>query len=356
MKSKRFRTSRRNRGSVTVFFTLGMICMVGIAGVTLDFGNVAARKAMLQNYVDAKAVAALKEEFGSPTQRIELADYLGNGFVNSLANPGLKADVFPGVWNFTAVSNQWISPAPFSLSASMVPARNARVQQLDVPLFFGPLFGIQTASIHADAIAFAPKRDVVIVQDVSGSMSGTPLNQAINADRTLVSQMQTQNMPGDRVGVVAFDNTVVATLGLTPLAGSGAGTVDSFIAGLSTGNTTNIGAGINQANAFFAANGSPVPSVERIMIVVGDGSNCCQNVGTLDANTNAAADTADNTHEVDLYTIYFAANGNNCNNQTATFLAGLIRNRGTFSCAPNGTQLTQMLIDIVTGVPMRLVQ
>ncbi len=69
MKSTSSRPSRRNRGSVTVFFTVGMIAMIGLVGLTIDFGHLAARRTMLQNYVDAKAVAALKEQFGSPPGR-----------------------------------------------------------------------------------------------------------------------------------------------------------------------------------------------------------------------------------------------------------------------------------------------
>jgi hypothetical protein len=355
MKSKCIRDLRRNRGSVTVFFTLGMICMIGIAGVTIDFGHVAARKTMLQNYVDAKAVATLKEEFGSPTQRIELKDYLGDGFVNALADPGLKADVAPGVWNFTAVSNKWIAPAPFSLSASMVPARSATVAQLDVPLFFGPLFGIQTAKIHADAIAFAPKREVVIVQDVSGSMNGTPRTQAANANWTLVNQMQSHDMPGDRVGVVAFDSAVVGTLNLTNLNGGSTQVLNWIQTNLGTGGVggggTNIPSGIQAGTDMFTATGAAVPSVERIMIVVGDGGD-----GNLSTSQGLAATAGNDTNRINLFTIYFATGGNNCGASGATYLQSLPQRRGNFSCAPNGSQLTQIMTDIVTGVPMRLVQ
>jgi hypothetical protein len=351
MKPKRTRTSRRNRGSVTVFFTLGMICMIGLVGVTLDFGHVVARKTMLQNYVDAKAIAALKEEFGSPTRRIELEDYLGHGFVNALSDPGLKAHIAPGVWNFTAVSNKWMTPAPFSLSASMVPARSATVAALDVPLFFGPLFGIQTATIHADAIAFAPKRDVVIVQDVSGSMNGAGIANAINADQTLVNQMQSQNMPGDRVGVVAFNGGVVGTpFPLTPLAGGGGGAVNGYIGGLAAGGSTNIPSGITAATNLFTATGTAVPSVERIMIVVGDGGD-----GNLNQSRNLAATAGNDTNQIHLYTIYFATNGN-CQGNGASYLAQLPQNRGYYRCAPSQQQLTGILTDIVTSVPMRLVQ
>ena len=77
MKSTYSRASRRNRGSVTVLVTLGMVCMIGLVGVAVDFGYVAARKNQLQNYVDAKAVAALKEQFGSPPRTISAEDYLG---------------------------------------------------------------------------------------------------------------------------------------------------------------------------------------------------------------------------------------------------------------------------------------
>lgn len=348
------RLSRRNRGSVTVFFSLGMICLIGVVGVTLDFGHVAARKNMLQNYVDAKAVAALKEEFGFPSQTIELEDYLGERIVDAQETEP-ETSIAPGVWDFTALGDQWIDPAPLSLSASMVPARSATVESLEIPIFFGPLFGVDRIPIRADAIAFSPKRDVVIVQDVSGSMgsgSGSPREQALSADRTLVDQMDDQDMAGDRVGVVAFDSAVVDTLGLTPLAGSGAATVDGFIAGLSSsgGGGTHIPSGISQGIDFLTASGPAVPSVERILIVVGDGGD-----GDFDDSLALAQTAGNDTNQIQVYTIYFATNGD-CSASGADYLSQLPQNRGYFRCAPGGPELTGMLIDIVTSIPMRLVQ
>jgi hypothetical protein len=321
-----------------------MVCMIGLMGLTIDFGHVAARKTMLQNYVDAKAVGALKEQFGAPARTISAEDYLGT--LGQTVEAAGGADVGAGAWDFAP--RTFTEHPPVLLPATMVPARSATVETLDVPLFFGTLFGIHTATVRAEAIAFAPKRDVVIVQDVSGSMSGTPLTNAISADQTLVQRMQSQNMPGDRVGVVSFDDAVTGTLELTPLA-TQAGAVTSFIGGLSTGGVTNIAAGINGGTARFS--GPDRDEVERIMILVGDGANCCTDVAQMDANTVAAADAAE-AQGIDIYTIYYAGSNNN----TAAFLADLKRGRGYSREAPTGPELTQILTDIVTGVPMRLVQ
>jgi Mg-chelatase subunit ChlD len=179
-------------------------------------------------------------------------------------------------------------------------------------------------------------------------MNGTPLANAITADQTLVQRMADQDMPGDRVGVVAFDAAVVSTLELTPLATQEAAVI-SFIGGLATGGVTNIAAGINGGTARFS--GPDRDEVERIMILVGDGANCCNNVAQMDANTRAAADAAA-AQGIDIYTIYYAGSSNT----TAAFLASLERGRGYSRQAPTGTQLTQILTDIVTGVQMRLVQ
>jgi Mg-chelatase subunit ChlD len=203
-----------------------------------------------------------------------------------------------------------------------------------------------------DAIAFAPKRDVVIVQDVSGSMKGSPIAQAINADQTLVGEMRDQRMPGDRVGVVAFASDVSGTpLPLTILAGGGASTVTSHIGGLSAGGGTNIPSGIEAGIDMFSATGPAVPEVDRIMILVGDGGD-----GNQSTSEGLAATAGDDTHRINFYTIYFATGNNNCQAQGAAYLQSLPQRRGYFRCAPTPQELTQIMADIVTGIPMRVVQ
>jgi hypothetical protein len=348
MKSTSSRASRRNRGSVTVLFTLGILCMIGLVGVCLDFGYVAARKNQLQNYVDAKAVAALKEQFGSPPRIISAEDYLGT------LGTGTSAVIGEGAWDF--VPRTFTEYPPVYLPASMVPARSATVGTFDVPLFFGPLFGIQSATIHVDAIAFAPKRDVVIVQDVSGSMcpsggsppcaSGGGIGAAKTADVTLVEEMRDQQMPGDRVGVVAFAGGVVGTpLSLTTLAGGGASTVTSYLNGLAANGSTNIPSGIQAGTALFT--GPDVTEVERIMILVGDGVDGHQSQSESDADAAAALG-------IDVYTIYFCSSS--CSASGQSYMGALIRGRGNYSQAPSGAQLTSLLVGIVTNVPMRVVQ
>ncbi len=259
-----------------------------------------------------------------------------------------------GAWDFAPLA--FIQHPPNFLPATMVPARSATVDTLDVPLFFGPLFGIHSATIRAEAIAFAPKRHVVIVQDVSGSMcpsGGSPpcatgggIGAAKNADQTLVNQMQSQNLPGDQVGVVAFNGGVVGTpLPLTTLAGGGASTVTGYINGLAAQGSTNIPSGIQAGTALFT--GPEVPEEERILILVGDGVDGNQGQSNSDATAAAA-------QGIDVYTIYFCSSS--CSATGQNYMQSLTRGRGTYSQAPTGAQLTTLLVGIVTNVPMRLVQ
>jgi hypothetical protein len=329
-----------------------MVCLIGLVGLAVDFGHVAARKTMLQNYVDAKAVAALKEQFGSPARTISAEDYLG------ALGTGTSAVIGPGAWDFATIGGGWVDPAPVSVPATMVPARSARVDALDVPLFFGPLFGIHSATIDADAIAFAPKRHVVIVQDVSGSMCqpccgpctvGGGIGPAKTANQTLVNWMVANPLPGDQVGIVEFNNAVVRTLGLTPLATS-AGVVNSQITTMTAQGCTNIGAGITAGTALFT--GPDVPQVERIMIVVGDGADPA---GVAAATTTAANNAR--LQGIAVYTIYFSSAPTPADRAYLAALAqppGYARPAGAAPVTP--AMLTGLLIDIVTGVPMRLVQ
>ncbi|MGI9431379.1 MAG: vWA domain-containing protein [Myxococcota bacterium] len=369
MKPLEKRAARRKRGSTTAFFSLGMIPMIGIMALGFEIGNVAVEYRRLQNYVDSKAVAALKEEFGSLAQDVEF-----HRFVDGAGPPGAPAvDAQPekGHWDFDAFNAAQLglpSLPPFirtdslSLQPGRVPAYRVGVDPFEVPLLFGPLFNVPSVQIRAEAVAFAPRREVVIVQDVSGSMcqpvdfgpcgpgaaANTRLAQAVQANLTLVGQMNGQGVPGDRIGVVDFDNGIVRTLPLTALSG-GVGNVTSFITNtVSNAGGTAIAGGLQAGVNLFNAVG-PDPEVERILILIGDGIDGNRGA-SLTATANAQANFGIHT-----YSIFFCPD-NNCPNGAAYLGTPLPQGNGTFTNAPNGPVLTQLLNDIVTGVPMKLVQ
>ena len=359
MRSWNQRATRRQRGTTTAFMALGMIPMVGIMALAVELGNVAVHTKRLQNYVDSKAVAELKERFGGLPQHVEF-----HGFTNGVAPGGPEAAVAQrdaGHWNFDAApgTNAFTRTDDLNLLAGRAPAYRFEVDPFEVPLLFGPLFEIPSVPIRAEATAFAPRRAVVIVQDVSGSMcspdgepcagtasAATRIEQAKAATRAMVLEMDDQEIPGDRVGVVAFNGGIVASQNLTDLNGGGDGVIDGFIAGLQAQGGTNLPTGLQAGVDLFGATG-PDAEIDRVIILIGDGTG-----GDATAAANNAAALG-----INVYTVLFCTPDPvyTCGATEAGVFNGLTRGRGIFEPA-GSANLPVVLRNIVTTVPMKLVR
>jgi hypothetical protein len=346
MKTTPDRANRRKRGVVTAWIAAGMIPLVGLMGLALDFGHVAVKQSQLQSYVDAKSVAYLKEKFGTfgASKKVVINDFVD---APGVAEAQLPNDV--GIWNFN--TRAYSVGAPLVPQQGMAPAVPATLAGFDVPLFFGPLFGIDKVTLEARSVAYAARREVVIVQDVSGSMvdSYPGFANRMEAAKSAVTQMITlmgaQDMPFDRVGLVTFDfnaNPVADVRGgMNPVfLASSQAALTGKVAGWSHGGGTNVPSGLQAGIAMFS--GPPSPEVERLLIVVGDGVD-----SSLSQSQQLVTD-AWNQKRIHTYSILIGDTG-------VDYLNKLPRGRGTFRQS-TGNDLAPLLASIVTSVPMRLVE
>jgi hypothetical protein len=367
--------ARRQRGTTTAFFALGMIPMVGIMALAVELGNVAVHTKRLQNYVDSKAVAELKERFGVARQNVEYHGFLNGVIPASAASEETQAVRTPGHWNFLAApgTDPFFPTESLNLLAGRAPAYHFEVDPFEVPLLFGPLFGVPSVEIHAAATAFAPRREVVIVIDQSGSMCFTPtatpqpcprppgplptsrMAQAIPAAVGAVNAMAAQQIPGDRMAVLAFSaapNPMPAPgPGLLDLSNPGnVAAINGFIGNLGAGGSTNIAAGLNTAYGYFGAAPTPNPEVERIVILVGDGSDSTSTDTLIFNNvSNPAA-----INGIDTYTVTFC--GGPCGDPVNNFYQTIAAGRGSRIATATPAALGTALANIVTGVSMKLVR
>ena len=256
---------RRKRGIAMVWMAVAMPPMIALTGLALDMGNVALVRTRLQNYVDAEAISALKERFGGIPRQVELADFVGP--------IGTGKDVVPDSGIFDFKSAKLTKTGALFLQPLEVPARHARITGFEVPLLFGPIVGVPSVKLDQEAVAYLGRRQVVIVQDVSGSMSqGSRMPNAKNADRSVILEMEKQQIAGDQVGLVAFDDGLVTKQPLKALANGGAASLVSIVDGWGPMGGTNISLGIKEGAALFSEPHDR--DVERILIVVGDGEDC----------------------------------------------------------------------------------
>ncbi len=343
MNSPSSRTSRRKRGTASIWLALMMVPMTGLVGVAVDFGRVAVKRSALQSFVDAKATAAIKEKFGT-VQTVEPGPFLGTlppGHTLVVGGPGGAI----GTWDFEQKVYDSTVPVNAALAPRAVPAVGAEITGLDVPLMFGRLFGVEKATLAARAVAYSPRRHIVLVQDLSGSMSGTPLNQAKQSLQSFVSTLDGQDMPGDEVGLVVFGSTAEMREPLGELrnnAGNLSGDINNMQANLGG---TNQKDGIDLAVTLF----KPVfpQEVARIMIVVTDGLP-----NSAEAEHIAAADAAC-ALGISVQAVFISSVG--VGSQAQQFTQNLAC--GPLSAALVGTpaNLQQMLGNLVLKVPARLV-
>jgi Flp pilus assembly protein TadG len=339
---------RRKRGIAIVWMAVAMPPMMAMVGLALDMGNVAIVRSRFQNFADAKALSALKEKFGGLPKQVTVEDYVGGIFAGK-QQPEAKNGIYDFKSStFTETTNLFLQPL-------QVPARRVALD-FEVPLLFGPIVGVKSVTIQQSAVAYLGQRQIVIVQDVSGSMAqGSRMPNAKQADTNLINEMAlTQKIAGDQVGLVAFDDVIKTNKPLTALANGGHAALTSIVAGWSPGAGTNISLGINAGAKLF-----PEPhgkDVERIMIVVGDGEDC-NFTGSV-----AEVDAAEK-RDIHVFTIMITGGGagggmGGCDNGGGPekYFAQLPRGRGTYKDSPDGGNLDKLVKAIVAGIPLHLVQ
>jgi len=102
--------------------------------------------------------------------------------------------------------------------------------------------------------------DVVLALDVSGSMSGGPLNEVKDATHRFLDAV---NLETNRVGVVGFGSDARIVCALS----SDHSKLDRLVDGMSTRGTTNMADGIRSADRLLTA-----PGRSRCIVVMSDGS------------------------------------------------------------------------------------
>jgi hypothetical protein len=345
------RRLRRKRGIAMIWMAVAMPAMIGLTGLALDMGNVALVRAQLQSYVDAEAVSALKEKFGGLPRQVELEDFVGAAG----AGKGLVEDqgIYNGIYDFE--SGTFTRTTSLHLEPLQVPARHAAITDFEVKLMFGPIVGVPSVKLDQQAVAYLGRRQVVIVQDVSGSMAqGSRMPNAKSADRSVILEMDKQQIAGDQVGLVAFDDGLVTKQPLKALANGGAASLAAIVDGWGPMGGTNISLGIKEGAALF-----PEPherDVERILIIVGDGEDCSFTESKKEAEAAGARD-------IHLFTIMItggqsfpSAGGCDNNGGPEDYFAALPQKRGSYKPSPGGADLDSMLKAIVAGIPLHLVE
>ncbi len=143
----------RQRGAALILVVIGMVAIVGIAGLALDSGHAMLNKTRLQNTVDAAALAAAKVL--DETADVALAEAAARAmFATNANNPGNRElrTAYGGpsltlAVEFSSTLNPFVPGS--------VPAAYARVRALNfvLPMWFSVVVGATDKRVGASAVA-----------------------------------------------------------------------------------------------------------------------------------------------------------------------------------------------------------
>lgn len=138
--------------------------------------------------------------------------------------------------------------------------------------------------------------DVMLVIDVSGSMSGQPLISEKAAASSFVDQLDTNY---DQVGVVSFSSSATLRQSLT----TNYATAKSVINNLAAGGTTNYQDGIQKSTSELNGTNHR-PGAKKVMVFMSDGiPNVCNDSGCNPTNSAKAASDAAKAAAIENFSI-----------------------------------------------------
>jgi len=143
----------RQRGAVMILFVIGMVAIIGIAGLALDGGHAMLSKTRLQNTVDAAALSAAKTLDDTADTTLASAAALGM-FADNAAGAGnyeLNNAYTNGSLTVTVEFSSTLNP----FVAGTAPATYVRVRgtNFTLPVWFSTILGITEKGVAASAVA-----------------------------------------------------------------------------------------------------------------------------------------------------------------------------------------------------------
>ena len=265
---------RKRRGFILITHTLMLGITIGFVGLAIDAGTMYVIKGRLSSAVDAAALAAGRSVnlantvAAAQTAAISTATqffnanfpsgYLGTGTMN-LTTP-----------TFTDESDANGNPTgilDIAITAS-VPAPTYFIRILKI---FPGMTAANSITVSATGTATRRGTVMILVLDTSISMNaGSPVtacNQMIAATRQFITSFS----PYDYIGAVQFGYTASLLYApVTTFGGTGAGTLDNALAGLSCNDNTNTTSGLWLAYEQIKSVGLPL--AYNSIVLMTDGS------------------------------------------------------------------------------------
>jgi hypothetical protein len=167
-------TTRRPRGIALAWTVLVLFAMIGLVGLSIDWGWVALAAHQLQNGADAAALAGAQALSDGPDEARAAAVFLGSQNLCARVPIQLGPNPSNDPAGDVVLGRYDLADRSFTADesgANAVKVSAPRIGGAGVSLFFGPIFGLQRADVVREAIAMVQARKTgpgIIMLDTSG--------------------------------------------------------------------------------------------------------------------------------------------------------------------------------------------
>lgn len=378
----------------------GLAAFLGFAAMGFDLAYVRYSRLQLQNATDAASHAALVRlrATGNVTQARAMA--VSVGAQNKVWGKPLviqDSEVTFGGWDFT--TRAFVTNTSPPNAVQVIGTRSAATGSNGaVGLTFGRVLGKTGVNLTHTGIAAFRIRSIVVAQDITGSFADS-IDQARNADVTLLDQLKTYNVAADRIGMQLFTGDGTQWTPLTNIKngyigvrnqwyGDGKASTDpTKTSGITVcnkldlepwaappmnhawvprcsmgGDGTNQGAAIKRATDQLLAQSQTYET--RVIVLITDGEpTCCTTAGTVVScsSTNACAlgkaqygvdmANAAASQGISIFTVSLGASPSQ-----SAYNASLARGIGAAYDTPDDTQLVAILAQIAGAIPIVMVK
>ncbi|MCB9758332.1 MAG: hypothetical protein H6739_00690 [Alphaproteobacteria bacterium] len=382
-----------------MLFGVSMVGILGFAALAVDVSYLRLSALQAQNAADAGAHAAMVAYRSTldESQSTTVAEAVVgmNMIAGNQVTLDTTNDIEFGGWDYDDPSPTFDPTLPFVNAAQVTVRRTNASTDGPVNLLLAPIFGHDTGNVVADAVGALRFREVVLAFDITPSMKDD-FAEAQQAALNFLDQMYRGGAawPGDQIGMVAYVGEAVV---YTPL-----DYVDTAYGTISTDWLTNLNwcnqdyppwpaaaggayynvapampdcthpddpgmypnpSGTNPGDAIALATSELIglgtsSSLKNIVLLTDDFVECPADTrpcteGNLTLNAWLQANTASNNN-ISIHTV-FLDNGSSASAAAEIWVASLARGYGTVNSTADSTDLTDILDDIVSMIPVALV-
>lgn len=322
------RGRRGRRGAMLVMILFMLLAFLVMVVFSVDIAYMQLVRTQLRSSTDAAAKAATDTLSATEDTNQAAAAAREMARINEVANEPLLLDADDV--EFGRADVQPNGKILFAAGESPMGASHVRGRRTadslsgEVPLIFGRLLNVQTFHPHIEATASRRDRDICLVVDRSGSMSGQKIVDLKDAVDVFLNSLEA-TLQQEWVGMASYSNAPSEESALTTDLGS----LSDLMAAMTASGMTNIGGGIDTGRGVLNA-GRGIGFVEKTMVLMTDGIH---NTGTdpIDAANRARADG------IVIHAVTFGDGAQQDLMRDVATITG-----GTFNHAPDGAALIEI--------------